>query len=422
MKVLFFFTFFIISNLFYSQPKLIKDIDSDQKQDTVFIDFENRIVCKLSLNNYQAKFSEPLVTGGDNKIIGSVNGFTLVSSWVQASQRINFVFNKQLNEILLEFFSIEYYENASNDKSGIALTDFFNGKFTGNYKHFDEYEQTLVTLPEFIEKFNFIKFTLEDISNWDIRSFQYMSSQNYIKAVHKYLINKSPEEIERVILKNFSDLHSMTEETIDSIEKYSDIATKNIIDLISNNPETLHYDFQKLAKKIKIITSKDDKLRFYSWDTENGGTMHFYRNIGQFQTETEIRSFVPPLIDLDDTQSYCSAIYIAIINNKKYYLVITNGVYSSSDLRQSVLAFNINEDEGLVPALIFKTNNQLSHTIDVDYDFFSVKNHPERPFQLITFDEKKNILYIPLVDELKVTSKKLKYKLKGILLKYKGIK
>lgn len=420
MKILFFFTFSIISNLFYAQSKLIQDIDLDQKQDTIFLDFENKIVCKLSSNNHRALYSEPLETGGDDKIISSENGFALVSSWMRASQRSNFVFNRQTNEILLQFLSAEYYGNALNDYSGIAMMDLFNSTFTGNFNHFDENAQTLITLPKVFKKRAFVKITLEQYTDFIIEDFQNISSEYYGEAIFKYSMNKSPEEIENIVLKNFSDLHSMTKETTDSIEKYSDIATKNIIDLINNNPETLNFDFQKLAKKIKIITSKDNKLRLYSWDTENGGTMHFFRNIYQYQTENEVKSFAQPLINLYDTQSYCSAIYSTIINKKKYYLVITNGVYSSSDLRQSVLAFHINEDGMLEPAMIFNTNDKLSHKIDVDYDFFSVKNQSQRPFQLITFDEKKNILYIPLVEELKVTSKKLKYKLKRNLLNYKG--
>ena len=109
------------------------------------------------------------------------------------------------------------------------------------------------------------------------------------------------------------------------------------------------------------------------------------------------------------------------INQQDYYLVITNGIFSTSDMRQSVAAYSISSEGKLNPASIFKTKTMLLNNISVDYDFFSVVNRPERPLKLITFNEKRGVLSIPLVKGVKVTSKKLVYKLNGNYLEFSGI-
>ena len=40
--------------------------------------------------------------------------------------------------------------------------------------------------------------------------------------------------------------------------------------------------FPKLKQKIYITTSRDGKLRAYSWDTNEGGTMHDFVTVFQY--------------------------------------------------------------------------------------------------------------------------------------------
>ena len=46
--------------------------------------------------------------------------------------------------------------------------------------------------------------------------------------------------------------------------------------------DTLTYPFAKLKEKMGIVTSRDGRLRVYSWDLESGGTMHDYDMIVQY--------------------------------------------------------------------------------------------------------------------------------------------
>lgn len=48
----------------------------------------------------------------------------------------------------------------------------------------------------------------------------------------------------------------------------------DLITYVRRNPHTIHYPFALVQEKtdISILTSKDNKVRFYSWDTGTGGT------------------------------------------------------------------------------------------------------------------------------------------------------
>jgi hypothetical protein len=56
----------------------------------------------------------------------------------------------------------------------------------------------------------------------------------------------------------------------------------------------------------------------------------------------------------------------------------------------------------------------LKNSISFEYDFFSVVDRPERPIQLIKYDQTKKTIYIPVVFENgKVTDKYITYKFTG---------
>jgi len=63
---------------------------------------------------------------------------------------------------------------------------------------------------------------------------------------------------------------------------------------------------------------------------------------------------------------------------------------------------------------LFKTKTNLLNEIEVNFDFFSVVQRPERPLRLIKYDPDKKIIYIPIVLENgKVTDRYILYQFKG---------
>lgn len=192
-------------------------------------------------------------------------------------------------------------------------------------------------------------------------------------------------------------------------------------DFLSKNPKTFNYDFQKVKKEsgLSVATSKDGKLRFYSWDTQMGGTMKNFAQIIQFQSNGKVIT----ISNNSDRDAYfVSKIFDVNLNNKKYYLIISNGIFSTKDASQAVQAFRIENSKLIDTDKIFKTKKETLNRIESSFDFFSVVNRPERPLELITFDDKSNSIYIPFVNEKgEVTSKRLVYQKKGNYFEYKGI-
>ncbi|MEG0852130.1 MAG: hypothetical protein RSH24_19825 [Flavobacterium sp.] len=197
--------------------------------------------------------------------------------------------------------------------------------------------------------------------------------------------------------------------------------TDSLTYLIKNNNSTLNYPFEKLQKEnaLKMVTSADKKLRVYSWDNNSGGTMRFFNQIYQFNANGNIT--VNESLASNDSQAYFSKIYtVQNKNNESIYLVISNSILSNKYSVQHINAYKIGT-ENLQNFAVFKTKTNTLDKISVEYDFFSVVDRPERPVELITYEN--NILKIALVDDKQnVTSKNLIYEWNGDVFLYKGVK
>lgn len=238
--------------------------------------------------------------------------------------------------------------------------------------------------------------------------------------------NHQTDLIQNEMIQENHDLHSLekflisaykkTQETPEQAQSFAGI----FLYAIQSNPKSIEYSFKKLQEEtaIRITTSSDTKLRIYSWDNNQGGTMRFFDQIIQFNDEGKIKSYLK--IADEDAQSFVSKIY-SLKNDKKetIYLTINNSIYSTKDAAQSIFAYKI-EKNSLNLTKIFKTKKQTLSSIHCVFNFFSVVDRPERPVELIALKDK--VLYIPLIDEKGiVTNKNLIYKWNGTDFKYKGI-
>lgn len=190
-----------------------------------------------------------------------------------------------------------------------------------------------------------------------------------------------------------------------------------ILKYISTNPESITYPFDSLKKKnIHIINSEDKLLRIYSWNTWKGGTMADFTNLLQYKSNGKVYAKVIKDTTINGEGEY-TPFYSQIftLKNKKhtYYLCIYNGIYSSKDASQSVKILKI-ENNKLKDVKLIKTENGLTNSIDLYFDFFSVVDRPERPLKLIKYDHEKKQIYIPIVTEKdEITNSFLIYKYNG---------
>lgn len=227
---------------------------------------------------------------------------------------------------------------------------------------------------------------------------------------------------ENNFVKLYSKLASFIQTDYDSISVYSDNFEKEFTSFIKNNPTTLDYPFKKLVDSnfCDVSTSSDGNFRIYSWDTWTGGTMHIFQEIFQWKDKGKVYTKVPNNGDVEGF--FCSKIFTVDINNKRYYLAVTNGIYSTKDGVQSISAYTIENGKLVDTVKLFKTKTKKLNSIDVEFDFFSVVDRTERPFELITYDDKQKIIYVPVVgDKGRVTKKNILYQLKGSYFEFIGI-
>lgn len=240
------------------------------------------------------------------------------------------------------------------------------------------------------------------------------------KTISEKHINLETEEVK--LLKIYSNTTASSKDTNDSLTAvYSKQFSDSLVQIIKNNNSTFHFPFEKLQKEnaLDVITSLDKKLRVYSWDTHSGGTMRFYNQI--FQYDTNGNTKVDIHLASEDSQAFFSKIYsVQTANNETIYLVISNSILSNKYAMQHIHAYKISKDTlQSVPA--FKTKTNTLDKISVEYDFFSVVDRPERPVELITLEH--NTLKIALVDENEqVTNKHLIYEWNGTHFIYKYVK
>ncbi|WP_143309144.1 hypothetical protein [Chitinophaga vietnamensis] len=226
--------------------------------------------------------------------------------------------------------------------------------------------------------------------------------------------------IENDLLQNFQQIqywgdHKETDAG-DSILLANKRFEQKLLQYTSNNPATISADFAPLdAKGLQIVTSKDKHLRIYSWDTEMGGTMRFFSNVYQYQSDGKVFSLNP---HANDDKLHAAAAYVAIYTlenqGKTYYLGVYNAVYSNKDAYQGIKVFAISNNQLSDSVRLIKTKTGIKNQLSFAYDFFSVVDRKERPIHLITFDPDTQTISLPVVKpDGTVTEKYIQYKFTG---------
>ena len=180
--IILFLTF--ISNFAFGQNKLVKDIDNDGKNDTIFIDVEkSTIVCKLSTLNYESISSKPIeILNEPSGIIETKNGFAFFNDWMRAGYKNQFRYNSKTKRIQLIGMSRYEFGNAANDGSGESSVNLLTGDYIGNWNYYDMEKDSLIKIPTIRTKMKFKTINLEDFS--DETYFNY--AEKCAELYHKY--------------------------------------------------------------------------------------------------------------------------------------------------------------------------------------------------------------------------------------------
>ena len=239
------------------------------------------------------------------------------------------------------------------------------------------------------------------------------------------VFGQSDEQIERELVGHIKNIQKWSSYANpsgeDSSEKLSqeNETFKDKLLKYTKQPATLKYEFKELDELISIATTEDGRFRIYSWDTETGGTMHFFEKVYQFQgADGRVYSKTDNLTE-GDAGSFVYDIFTIDTNNGKVYLVCTTAILSTSDAYQSVKLFKIENDSLNDQVRLIKTQTSVKNSLGFEYDFFSVVDREERPVKLIHYDKAAKAIKMPVVlkDEKfrygRVTDKFIVYKYNG---------
>lgn len=177
-------TLTIVTNFTFGQNRLVKDIDNDGKNDTIFIQVEkSTIVCKLSTSNYESISSKPIeILNEPSGIIETKNGFAFFNDWMRAGYKNQFRYNSKTKRIQLIGMSRYEFGNAANDGSGESSVNLLTGDYIGNWNYYDMEKDGLIKIPTIRTKMKFKTINLEDFS--DETYFNY--AEKCAELYHKY--------------------------------------------------------------------------------------------------------------------------------------------------------------------------------------------------------------------------------------------
>jgi hypothetical protein len=169
-----------------------------------------------------------------------------------------------------------------------------------------------------------------------------------------------------------------------------------------------------------IATSKDGRVRIYSWDMLDGGTMHDFDCVYQFQGSSgKVFTWTQPETAEGDPGSFYTDVFQLDATDGAIYLPVSTFVGTTSLAGQSISVVRIDGDKLVPDAKLIKTGSGLNNSISFSYDFFSVVDRPDRPIKLFTWDAAKQSFRFPIVIEDKktpqgrVTDKFITYKFDG---------
>lgn len=253
---------------------------------------------------------------------------------------------------------------------------------------------------------NLVKLTLLLIS---INTFGQID-KNYEKQLNK--LTEKRKYWENESRKN-GDLKAS-----DSLEKYNVEFEKYLLKITGTAPESIKSEFKLLKKNgINILTSKDGNFRIYTWNTLDGGTMQFYRNIFQYKADGKVYSKVNKL-DSDDNGCNFYELNQVTSKDKTFYITSSIAVFSSAAYYFEAKVFAVEKNKLNTKAKLIKTKTGIKNTLGYEIDLSGTANDNQREdirdYMNIEYDKKTNTIVIPLLNENgRITTKKIKYQFKG---------
>ena len=234
---------------------------------------------------------------------------------------------------------------------------------------------------------------------------------------------QSPASVESALIRKLAEVGKYGTYGETSDDKKLAAANKELTAILIRNGDRLailKYAFPKLKDEMYVATSKDGRLRIYSWDTGTGGTMHDYANVFQYQGKSgRVYSWTDPETEDASGGPFYTEIFEVATRTGPIYLANSTFIASTSMHGQSLNALRIDGEKLDQAAKLIKTRRGVTNEVGITYDFFSVVDRPERPVKLFFFNAAKKEFRFPIVIEDdktflgRVTDKFITYRFNG---------
>lgn len=223
--------------------------------------------------------------------------------------------------------------------------------------------------------------------------FVFVSSQS--------VFGQSNEQIEKELISGIKDIQKYTiyggEYDRQKLTKAQDVFQERLLKFTKVR-STLDYAFSELDELMFIVTSEDGRFRNYSWDLQDGGTMHRFARVYQYQgADGEVYSRVEELPEEGMGPGFVTYIFTLNTKTGKVYIVCSTFIASGRLHSQSAELYRIEGKALNEKVKLFKTRSGLTHRLSFEYDNFSVIDREDRPSNLISFDGNTGVLKIPVV-------------------------
>ena len=195
---------------------------------------------------------------------------------------------------------------------------------------------------------------------------------------------------------------------------------KNELVSFGKLPATLAYAFPKLKKEMQVVTSKDGRLRIYSWDMQTGGTMHEFDMVVQYRGASgKVYTWAGGQGGNSELAGGFFHDIFQLDGSTPLFLAVSTFIASGTLNHQSLNLLRIN-GERLDPApMLIRTETGLQNSIGFEYDFSSVMDREERPVRLFRWNGQNRSFSFPVVvtdDEWpqgRITNKEITYRFDG---------
>lgn len=202
--------------------------------------------------------------------------------------------------------------------------------------------------------------------------------------------------------------------------------------LLINDPRAFDYEFPLMQKRgyVSFVTSDDNKLRLFHWNTGNGGTMIDWGNLCQFKSNGDIFVYDCAIYEIEysepnDYSFGCAVMQLHTIkadNGETYYLAETYFREGGNIASSSIYPVKI-VDGKLVPVQIFDSEGEDEDSTFREYfiaNWYFKTNAGEGWDWLYRFDKDTQTLYVPEVHNMEFTDRYNLYRFNGESFNYIG--